>query len=219
MVAIGRALMSRPKLLLLDEPFLGVAPIIIEEVMAAPERLSQDGVTLLLVEQNIRRAMDFVARAYVRPRQRFWAHRHRTNTTRERTPVEDRPACPRSLSMLSRAGAGSRAARPSIVLRPRWRRARSQTRRGSDPRESWLRTSAAPISARRSLLTACLRGSQEEIGRRRGASRYGAQIPDEIRAQARACGQSSNRSCRQTAPLQKRVRRACVPMTVSRGRD
>jgi branched-chain amino acid transport system ATP-binding protein len=65
MVAIGRALMSRPKLLLLDEPFLGVAPIIIEEVMAALQRLSQDGVTLLLVEQNIRRAMDFVARAYV----------------------------------------------------------------------------------------------------------------------------------------------------------
>jgi branched-chain amino acid transport system ATP-binding protein len=65
MVAIGRALMSRPKLLLLDEPFLGVAPIIIEEVMAALRRLSDEGVTLLLVEQNVHRAMDFVARAYV----------------------------------------------------------------------------------------------------------------------------------------------------------
>jgi branched-chain amino acid transport system ATP-binding protein len=65
MVAIGRALMSGPTLLLLDEPFLGVAPIIIEEVIAALQSLSDEGVTLLLVEQNIHRAMDFVARAYV----------------------------------------------------------------------------------------------------------------------------------------------------------
>jgi branched-chain amino acid transport system ATP-binding protein len=65
MVAIGRALMSRPKLLLLDEPFLGVAPIIIGEVMVALSRLSEEGLTLLLVEQNIHRAMDFVTRAYV----------------------------------------------------------------------------------------------------------------------------------------------------------
>jgi branched-chain amino acid transport system ATP-binding protein len=65
MVAIGRALMSKPKLLLLDEPFLGVAPIVIEEVMRGLHRLSTDGVTLLLVEQNVLRAMDFVDRAYV----------------------------------------------------------------------------------------------------------------------------------------------------------
>ena len=59
MVSIGRALMSRPQLLLLDEPFLGVAPIIVEEVIGALQRLSDEGVTLLLVEQNIHRAMDF----------------------------------------------------------------------------------------------------------------------------------------------------------------
>lgn len=65
MVAIGRGMMSNPRMLLLDEPFLGVAPVIIEEVMAALRKLSDDGVTVLLVEQNIHRAMEFVDRAYV----------------------------------------------------------------------------------------------------------------------------------------------------------
>jgi branched-chain amino acid transport system ATP-binding protein len=65
MVAIGRALMSSPKLLLLDEPFLGVAPIIIGEVTGALRMLADEGMTLLLVEQNIQMAIDFVSRAYV----------------------------------------------------------------------------------------------------------------------------------------------------------
>lgn len=65
MVAIGRGLMSNPTLLLLDEPFLGVAPILIEEVVAVLSRISDEGVTIILVEQNIHRALDFVQRAYV----------------------------------------------------------------------------------------------------------------------------------------------------------
>lgn len=65
MLAICRALMSSPALLLLDEPFLGVAPILVDEVMAALRRISDDGVTMLLVEQNIHRALDFVEHAYV----------------------------------------------------------------------------------------------------------------------------------------------------------
>jgi branched-chain amino acid transport system ATP-binding protein len=65
MAAIGRALMSGPRLLLLDEPFIGVAPLVVSDVVAALERVVAEGITVLLVEQNIHRALDFVARAYV----------------------------------------------------------------------------------------------------------------------------------------------------------
>ena len=65
MLAIGRALMCDPETMLLDEPFLGVAPILVDEVMAVLRRLSDEGVTFLLVEQNIHRALDFVQHAYV----------------------------------------------------------------------------------------------------------------------------------------------------------
>ncbi len=65
MVAIGRALMSRPRLLLLDEPFIGVAPLIIRDVMDALAKIAAEGITIVLVEQNIHRALEFVDRAYV----------------------------------------------------------------------------------------------------------------------------------------------------------
>jgi branched-chain amino acid transport system ATP-binding protein len=64
-VAIGRALMSAPRLLLLDEPFIGVAPRVIEEILQTLNRIVEEGVTILLVEQNIHRALDFASRAYV----------------------------------------------------------------------------------------------------------------------------------------------------------
>ncbi len=65
MVAIGRALMSKPRLLLLDEPFIGVAPKLVDEIIERLREIGQDGVTMLLVEQNTHRALDFVERAYV----------------------------------------------------------------------------------------------------------------------------------------------------------
>ena len=65
MLAIARALMSRPKLLLLDEPSLGLAPIIVREIFTIIRELNEQGVTILLVEQNARLAMQSSHRTYV----------------------------------------------------------------------------------------------------------------------------------------------------------
>ncbi len=63
MVAIGRALMARPRLLLMDEPSLGLAPVIVDEVFEVIETVRRGGVGVLLVEQNVQRALEISARA------------------------------------------------------------------------------------------------------------------------------------------------------------
>jgi branched-chain amino acid transport system ATP-binding protein len=65
MLAIGRALMSRPRMLLLDEPSLGLAPILVERIFEVIRELHQQGVTILLVEQNAYQALRVADRAYV----------------------------------------------------------------------------------------------------------------------------------------------------------
>jgi len=65
MLAVGRALMSRPKLLMLDEPSLGLAPLVVKEVFRTIESLRQAGVTILLIEQNARAALEVSEYAYV----------------------------------------------------------------------------------------------------------------------------------------------------------
>ncbi|HKP18625.1 MAG TPA: ABC transporter ATP-binding protein [Gaiellaceae bacterium] len=64
-LAIARALLSRPELLLLDEPSLGLAPVVLDVVFDALEELRREGVTILLVEQNAARAVEFADRAYI----------------------------------------------------------------------------------------------------------------------------------------------------------
>jgi branched-chain amino acid transport system ATP-binding protein len=65
MLAIGRALLARPKLLMLDEPSLGLAPIVIDRVFETLDQLRADGVTILLVEQHAARTLDLADRIYV----------------------------------------------------------------------------------------------------------------------------------------------------------
>ncbi len=65
MLAIGRALMARPKLLLLDEPSMGLAPLVVNEIFETIKEISADGTTVLLVEQNVRQALKIADYAYV----------------------------------------------------------------------------------------------------------------------------------------------------------
>ena len=65
MLAIARGLMSKPKLMLLDEPSLGLAPIIVNQIFDLIKRIRDTGITILLVEQNARKALSICDKAYV----------------------------------------------------------------------------------------------------------------------------------------------------------
>jgi branched-chain amino acid transport system ATP-binding protein len=65
MLAIGRAMMARPKILLLDEPSMGLAPILVEEIFRNIQDINQQGTTILLVEQNANMALQVASRGYV----------------------------------------------------------------------------------------------------------------------------------------------------------
>jgi branched-chain amino acid transport system ATP-binding protein len=65
MLAIGRALMAKPRLLMLDEPSLGLAPLVVQDIFRVIQQLHQEGVTILLVEQNARQAMAIADRCYL----------------------------------------------------------------------------------------------------------------------------------------------------------
>ncbi|MBS0317834.1 MAG: ABC transporter ATP-binding protein [Proteobacteria bacterium] len=65
MLAIGRALMARPRLLLLDEPSMGLAPIIVQDIFRTLREINRAGLTIFLVEQNVRQALKIAQRAYV----------------------------------------------------------------------------------------------------------------------------------------------------------
>lgn len=65
MLAVGRALMSRPKLMMMDEPSLGLAPLVVKDIFSIIRRINEQGVTILLIEQNANMALHTADLAYV----------------------------------------------------------------------------------------------------------------------------------------------------------
>ena len=65
MLAVGRALMSRPKLLMMDEPSLGLAPLVVRDIFSIIQEINKQGVTILLIEQNANMALKIADQAYV----------------------------------------------------------------------------------------------------------------------------------------------------------
>jgi branched-chain amino acid transport system ATP-binding protein len=74
MLAIGRGLMAEPRLMLLDEPTLGLSPLMSREIFRLVERLVEDGLTLLLAEQDVQKSLDVARHAYVVENGRIAAH-------------------------------------------------------------------------------------------------------------------------------------------------
>jgi branched-chain amino acid transport system ATP-binding protein len=74
MVAIGIGLMSKPKLLMFDEPSLGLAPILVREIFNVIKRVKEEGMTVLIVEQNVKQTLTIADRAYVLENGRIVMH-------------------------------------------------------------------------------------------------------------------------------------------------
>ncbi len=88
MLAMARALMGRPKLLLLDEPSMGLAPIMVERIFEVVRTVAQQGVTILLVEQNVRQALSIATRGYVMESGRIVLHDTAANLLQDTRVVE-----------------------------------------------------------------------------------------------------------------------------------
>jgi branched-chain amino acid transport system ATP-binding protein len=83
MLAIGRALMSKPRVLLLDEPSMGLAPLMVQEIFRVLREINRTGLTILLVEQNVRQALRISQQGYVLENGSIVAHDSGENLLRD----------------------------------------------------------------------------------------------------------------------------------------
>ena len=153
MLAMGRALMSRPKLLLLDEPSMGLAPLMVQKVFETVLAVAREGVTILLVEQNAKLALEVSA-----PRLRDGVGRDHARRRRE-----DAAARSRGARRVSRRGGrrdARRPASPGPPTDPSRRRASASARRAVAPRVRVVRGRDAPVQARAAHVRRCSRSSR-----------------------------------------------------------
>ena len=127
MVAMGRALMSRPKLLLMDEPSMGLAPILVEKSFEIIKQVNDEGVAVLVVEQNANVSLSIADRGYVLSTGRVVLAGEGRRPDRPRRPAEGLPWPLTSPPRSPPAGRGSRSSSGSSTS-TRARRARSRTR-------------------------------------------------------------------------------------------
>jgi branched-chain amino acid transport system ATP-binding protein len=88
MLAIGRALMSRPKLLMCDEPSLGLAPFVVKNIFKIIQKINQSGVGILLVEQNVKAALGFADRGYIIENGRVAGHGNAADLVNDKKVIE-----------------------------------------------------------------------------------------------------------------------------------
>ncbi len=115
MLAIGRGLMAEPKLLILDEPSLGLSPLLVEELFALIKRINHEGIALLLVEQNVVQSLEVAQRAYVLDNGQFVLQ---GNAAAIRNDPNLTPSLSRTVTMADRDSLRTLLARKPIVVAP-----------------------------------------------------------------------------------------------------